>query len=158
MVQEEEMRLVPKTATEAPSQETLAGSCRSAAVWAMSLPNDLPGHWQHLGPRADHCEAKVEALKRLKEAGWATYNTIRLTYQIQVVPLLAQTDLKITVALLKMQLTQLLYDAERCKHQQTFIRVDFPADIHVMYNRFTSWVYKHEKEICCWAVPVVFRL
>ena len=30
----------------------------------MSLPNDLPGHQQRLGPGEDHCEAKIEAPKR----------------------------------------------------------------------------------------------
>ena len=69
MAQEEALRVVPKKAAEAPSQETLAGSCGSAAVRAMSLPNDLPGHRQRLGPGEDHCEAKIEAPKRLEEAG-----------------------------------------------------------------------------------------
>ena len=69
MAQEEALRVVPKKAAEAPSQETLAGSCGSAAVRAMSLPNDLPGHRQRLGPGEDHCQAKIEAAQRLKEAG-----------------------------------------------------------------------------------------
>ena len=69
MAQEEEMCLVSKTDTKTPPKETLAGSCMSAAVQAMSLPNNLPGHRQHLGPRKDCCEAKNAALKRLEEAG-----------------------------------------------------------------------------------------
>jgi hypothetical protein len=102
-----------------------------------------------------HGEAFQEALRMLqasnpewRQAGWATYNTVRLAYQIQVAPLLAQTDPKITVALLKTQLAQLLYDAERRKRRQTFVGADFPADIRAMYDGFTSWVYEHEKEIC----------
>ena len=69
MAQQEEMRVVPKTAAEAPSQEALAGSCGSAAVRAMLLPNDLAGHRQRLRPGEDHCKAKIEAPKRLEEAG-----------------------------------------------------------------------------------------
>ena len=69
MAQQEEMRVVSKTAAEAPPQETLAGSCGSAAVRAMSLPNDLPGHRQRLGPGEDHCEAEIQASKGLEQAG-----------------------------------------------------------------------------------------
>ena len=77
-----------------------------------------------------------------------TPSVVRLAYQIQVAPLLAQTDSTITAALLKTQLAQLLYDAERRKRRRKIVGADFPAEMRAMYDGFASWVYEHEKEIC----------
>ena len=44
MAQEEALRLLSKTDAEGPSKETLVGFCRSAAVRAISLASNLPGH------------------------------------------------------------------------------------------------------------------
>lgn len=91
-----------------------------------------------------------------KWGGWVNVAQAELAYRVQVAPLLANdlAGVNRTVALLKTQLAQALYDAERWRRAKA--GAAFPATA-ALCNGFASWVYEHEGAVCVEDVPHKIR-